>query len=48
MVIVDDELKASLSPALQDYNNGMQKLPTINIERILGTVSSNKTKCPMH
>ena len=28
VVIVDDELDASLSPALQDYNNAMQKLPT--------------------
>ena len=34
VVIVDDELDASLSPALQDYNNAMQKLPTTDIKRI--------------
>jgi hypothetical protein len=27
-VVVDDELDASLTPALRDYNNAMQKLPT--------------------
>ena len=33
-VIVDNELDASLSPALQDYHNAMQKLPTTDIKRI--------------
>ena len=33
-VVVDDELDASLTPALRDYNNAMQKLPTTDLKRI--------------